>query len=134
VSLAASDLRQLQRPVGEDPQVPFWVSIVKAHARRTAPPLPVRPGFCTILAVKEVSIQELKKNLSAYVRRASEGERIVITRHHRPVALLGSASPQNVHRGKRFGRARLSPLLKNATRGRYLEVLADDRGIGEDAR
>jgi hypothetical protein len=33
-----------------------------------------------------------------------------------------------VHIGKRFGRGRLEPLLHQATAGRYLQVLAEDRG------
>jgi prevent-host-death family protein len=74
-----------------------------------------------------VSIDELKRNLSAMVAAAAGGERIVITRHRRPVASLIRAGLEHVHTGSRAGRGALRPLLKAATRGAYLEVLAEDR-------
>jgi len=38
--------------------------------------------------MKTVSIHELKRRLAALVHEAGRGERIVITRHRRPVASL----------------------------------------------
>lgn len=58
---------------------------------------------------------------------AAGGERIVITRHRRPVASLTRADLEHVHVGARAGRGALRPLLRAATRGAYLDVLADDR-------
>jgi len=78
-------------------------------------------------AMKTVSIDELKKNLSAFVADAAGGERIVITRHGRPIASLTRADLEHVHVGSRASRAALRPLLKSATKGAYLDVLADDR-------
>jgi prevent-host-death family protein len=43
-----------------------------------------------------VGIAELRQNLSAYLRRVREGERLLVTDHNRPVAELGpvpSAGP-----------------------------------------
>jgi len=77
--------------------------------------------------VKTVSIDDLKRNLSAFVANAAAGERIIITRHGRPVASLTGADLEHVHVGSRAGRAALRPLLKSATKGAYLAVLADDR-------
>ena len=77
--------------------------------------------------MKTVSIDDLKRNLSAFVAEAAGGERIVITRHGRPVASLTRADLEHVHVGSRAGRAVLRPLLKAATKGAYLDVLADDR-------
>jgi prevent-host-death family protein len=37
----------------------------------------------------EVGIAELRRNLSAYLRRVAEGERFIVTDHNRPVATLG---------------------------------------------
>jgi len=80
--------------------------------------------------MKKVSIQELKKNLSSLVDEAAAGRSILITRHRRPVAFLSSADLQHLHIGKRFGKAKLEPLLSRATRERYLVVLAEDRRGG----
>jgi prevent-host-death family protein len=77
--------------------------------------------------MKTVSIDDLKRNLSALVTAAAGGEHIVITRHGRPIASLTRADREHVHVGSRSGRGSLRPLLKAATRGAYLAVLADDR-------
>lgn len=36
-----------------------------------------------------VGVAELRQNLSRYLRRVAEGERLVVTDHNRPVAELG---------------------------------------------
>jgi prevent-host-death family protein len=77
--------------------------------------------------MKTVSTQELKKNLSALLDEAASGVRVLITRHKTPIAYLESADLEHLQVGARYGKARLSPLLKSATAGRYLDVLADDR-------
>lgn len=77
--------------------------------------------------MKTVSIDELKRSLSAFIDRAARGERIVITKHRRPVATLAPANREHVRVGSRAGRARLKPLLKGPTRGAYLDVLIEDR-------
>jgi prevent-host-death family protein len=79
--------------------------------------------------MKTVPLQSLKENLSALVNEAEAGERIVVTRHGRPVALLSSAATPNLSIGARFGKGSLRPLFpKSATKGRYLTVLEADRG------
>jgi len=77
--------------------------------------------------MRTVSIDELKRNLSALLAAVGSGEHIVITRHRRPVASLTRPDLEHVHVGSRAGRGALRPLLKSATKGSYLEVLADDR-------
>lgn len=77
--------------------------------------------------MKTVSIDELKRNLSALVSEAEAGARILITKHRRPVATLSAAGLEHVHIGARFGRGGLKPLLRAPTHGKYLEVLAEDR-------
>ena len=79
------------------------------------------------LAMKTVSIDQLKRNLSAFIAEAAGGEHIVITRHRRPIASLTRADLEHVHVGSHAGRGALRPLLKSATKGAYLDVLADDR-------
>jgi prevent-host-death family protein len=78
--------------------------------------------------MKKVSIQDLKARLSAAVAEAESGQTILITRHNEPVAQLGPATVHHVHRGEHVGKGRLRSVVKNATNGRYLDVLKDDRG------
>ncbi|MEP6919207.1 MAG: type II toxin-antitoxin system Phd/YefM family antitoxin [Acidobacteriota bacterium] len=78
--------------------------------------------------MKMVSIQALKAQLSAIIAEAESGDTIVITRHNAPVAQLTAARTESVHRGKNVGGGRLKAALKRGTRGRYLEVLMEDRG------
>ena len=40
---------------------------------------------------ESVGVAELRQNLSAYLRRVSKGERLVVTDRNRPVAELGPA-------------------------------------------
>ena len=77
--------------------------------------------------MKTVSIDELKRNLSAFIDEAAAGARILITKPRRPVASLSAADMEHVHIGARFGRGALKPVLRAPTQGKYLEVLEDDR-------
>jgi len=83
--------------------------------------------------VKKVPIHEFKRRLSELVAEAEGGTPLLITRHRRVVAQLVPPDP-HVHVGARFGRGTLSPLLKARTKGRYLDVVADDRRGGWDER
>lgn len=78
------------------------------------------------MAMKTVSIQDLKARLSAMIAEVEEGRTIVVTRHNEPVALLGPAIMAHGRRGAK--RTRLRPALTRGTKGRYLKVLATDRG------
>lgn len=79
--------------------------------------------------MKRISIQDLKAQLSSAVAEAQAGQTIIITRHNEPVARLSPARPQHLHRGRGAGTGRLRPALKRATtKGRYLEILKEDRG------
>jgi antitoxin (DNA-binding transcriptional repressor) of toxin-antitoxin stability system len=77
--------------------------------------------------MKTVSIRELKARISALLAEAAAGTRLLITKRGRPVAMLAAPEHQAIHVGERFGRGKLAPLLREATAGRYLDVLADDR-------
>jgi len=83
--------------------------------------------------MKSVPIHELKRYLSQLIARAEGGESLSVTRHKRVVARI--VPPQaNLHVGRSFGRGSIRPLLKAATHGRYLDVIADDRRGGGDGR
>ena len=81
-----------------------------------------------IKVMKMVSIKDLKAKLSAMVAEAESGDTIIITRHNAPVAQLSPARTESVHRGKNVGRGRIRAAVKRGTKGRYLEVLLEDRG------
>jgi prevent-host-death family protein len=77
--------------------------------------------------MKRISIQDLKAQLSGAVSEAESGSTIVITRHSEPVAQLGPARPHHVSYGKHVGAGRLAPAVTRGTKGRYLDVLKEDR-------
>jgi prevent-host-death family protein len=81
--------------------------------------------------MKTVSIRDLEAGLSALLAEAAAGETILVTLHGRPIARITAVDP-GLHVGPRFGKARLAPLLAGRTRGRYLDVIADDRGGGRE--
>ena len=76
--------------------------------------------------MKRISIQDLKASLSSTIAEAEGGRTIVITRHSQPVAILAPAltAPGGELRPPASG---LKPALRRSTRGRYLEVLREDR-------
>lgn len=78
--------------------------------------------------MRNISIQDLKAQLSGAVSEAESGSTIVITRHGEPVAQLSPARPHHVHHGKRVGAGRIKPAVTRGTKGRYLAVLMEDRG------
>jgi prevent-host-death family protein len=78
--------------------------------------------------MRQISIQELKASLSAAIAEAESGNTIVITRHNEAVAQLFPAHPRHVHRAKKTEAGPLKPALKRATKGRYLDILFEDRG------
>jgi prevent-host-death family protein len=76
--------------------------------------------------MKKVSIQDLKATLSMAIAEAEHGRTIVITRHNEPVAHLGPARQDHVHRA--VSREPIRAVLKKGTKGRSLAVLLEDRG------
>lgn len=81
--------------------------------------------------MKQISIQDLKGRLSATVAEAESGLTILITRHNRPVAQLAPADDSGLHVGKLHGRGKPKSAVKTGTRGRYLDVLVEDRRGGD---
>lgn len=77
--------------------------------------------------MKRVSIQDLKATLSTAIAEAEAGATILVTRHGEPVAKIGPAARAHVHRGPAVGTGRLQPAVRRSTKGRYLEVLDEDR-------
>jgi prevent-host-death family protein len=44
---------------------------------------------CVHMKSNRVGVRELRQNLSRYLRRVAKGERLEVTEHGRPVAVLG---------------------------------------------
>ena len=77
--------------------------------------------------MKRISIQDLKSGLSAAIAEAEGGKTVLVTRHNRVVARLSPVTPSRGPEGGAPSGEPLVPLLRKATRGRYLRVLMDDR-------
>ena len=80
------------------------------------------------MAMKRISIQALKSQLSSAIAEAEAGATILVTRHNHAVAQLGPAHEAHVHRGKLVGKGGLKPAIKQGTGGRALALLLEDRG------
>jgi prevent-host-death family protein len=78
------------------------------------------------MAVKRLSIQDLKARLSSAIAEVEAGHTIVITRRNTAVAKLIPAD-QHLHRGNRFGKSGLRPAFKTKATIPYLRVLLHDR-------
>ena len=81
--------------------------------------------------MKRIPIHQLKRQLSALVAEAEEGRTILITRHRRVVARLCPPEAP-IHVGSRFGAGGVKPMLLGRTKGRYLDIIADDRRGGRE--
>jgi prevent-host-death family protein len=83
------------------------------------------------MATKTVGVRELKENAPRLVQRAARGERIVITRHGKSVAVLSPVTPDDrvaAHPSlsswllERAAFERLLPQLERKYDGRYVAV------------
>lgn len=81
--------------------------------------------------MKELSVQELKANLSRWLAAVARGEVFVITRHKRPIAQIAPAQPPDVRTGRLFGKANLTRLAGPPVSG-VLDTLLDDRRGGRE--
>lgn len=85
-----------------------------------------------------VGVRDLKASLSAYLRRVSEGESVVVTDHGRPVArLVPPDVPEHLSQliregrlnwtGRRLAPSRVRPKLRGG-RTTLADIVARDRG------
>jgi len=85
--------------------------------------------------MERVPIHKLKQRLSQVIAAAEAGQTLLVTRHQRVVARIVPPEP-HLHRGSQFGQGRIRAVLNGPTRGRYLDVIADDRrgGVADESR
>ena len=76
--------------------------------------------------MKKVPINDLKKNLAKWTITASKGIPIEITKHNRPFIRITPAQSTNLHIGSTLDTT-LKSVLNNATRGKFLKILLEDR-------
>jgi prevent-host-death family protein len=62
--------------------------------------------------MEKVGVAELRQNLSRYLRRVAEGERLVVTDHNRPVAELGPPSTTGAALDRLIAEGRVSRPLR----------------------
>jgi len=58
---------------------------------------------------RTVGVAELRQNLSRYLRRVEQGERLVVTDHNRPVAELGPPPRTGAALDRLIAEGRVSP-------------------------
>ena len=70
---------------------------------------PVKPGYATFMYMTiSVGIAELRQNLSQYLRRVEQGERLLVTDRNRPVAELGPPPSTGAALDRRIAEGRVS--------------------------
>ncbi|HEY0392415.1 MAG TPA: type II toxin-antitoxin system prevent-host-death family antitoxin [Solirubrobacterales bacterium] len=75
-----------------------------------------------------VGIAELRQNLSVYLRRVSEGERLVVTDRNRPVAELGPAPSTGPDLDRLIAEGRVSRPLRSGL-PKPLELTGDPEAL-----
>lgn len=77
--------------------------------------------------MKSVPLKDLKENLSSWVEKASNGDIIQVTKYNRPYVILAPGELPGLVRGRRAGQGGLTSLFKEATGGKWLKILDEDR-------
>jgi prevent-host-death family protein len=77
---------------------------------------------------ESVGIAELRKNLSVYLRRVSQGERLVVTDRNRPVAELGPAPRTGADLDRLIAEGKVSRPLRRGL-PEPLELTGDARAL-----
>jgi antitoxin (DNA-binding transcriptional repressor) of toxin-antitoxin stability system len=77
--------------------------------------------------MENVPLNVLKKDLAYWTEQAAKGKVIQITKYNRPYVLLTKGQSAGLYIGKRYGRTDLSSPLKEASHGKWLQYLLEDR-------
>ncbi|HCU25239.1 MAG TPA: hypothetical protein DF383_09485, partial [Deltaproteobacteria bacterium] len=68
-----------------------------------------------------------KKNLAYWAEQAAKGKTVEITKYNRPYVLLTAIPERGVRVGNRYGKFELKSPLQEASKGRFLDYLLQDR-------
>lgn len=77
---------------------------------------------------ESVGIAELRQNLSLYLRRVGNGERLVVTDRNRPVAELGPAPSTGPDLDRLIAEGRVTPPLRSGL-PEPLKLTGDPRAL-----
>lgn len=77
-----------------------------------------------------VGIAELRQNLSVYLRRVAEGERLVVTDRNRPVAELGPPPTTGAALDRLIAEGRVSTPVRSSL-PEPLELTGDSRSLSQ---
>lgn len=77
---------------------------------------------------ESVGVAELRRNLSVYLRRVSQGERLVVTDRNRPVAELGPAPTTGPDLDRLIAAGRVARPLRSSL-PEPLELSGDPRAL-----
>jgi prevent-host-death family protein len=76
-----------------------------------------------------VGVAELRQNLSRYLRRVEQGERLVVTDRNRPVAELGPPAATGAALDRLLAEGRVSRPVRRGL-PEPLELAGDERALG----
>ncbi len=83
------------------------------------------------LIYMNISIIDLKKNLSRVFEQAASGVKIIATKHNKPFVAIVPISSSFLAKGKRFGKEKLKSAIQlDPKMPSTLEVLQKDRETG----
>ncbi|MBL7684863.1 MAG: hypothetical protein JNK65_02380 [Deltaproteobacteria bacterium] len=77
--------------------------------------------------MKSVPLKDLKENLSYWAEEAAHGEKVQVTKYNKPYIMLGPTEVSFLHQGIQSGREPLRSVLRQGTKGKYLDILSEDR-------
>lgn len=77
-----------------------------------------------------VGVAELRQNLSVYLRRVKEGERLVVTERNRPVAELGPVPDTGPGLDRLIAEGRVAPPVRSGLPD-PLELTGDPKALSQ---
>lgn len=77
--------------------------------------------------MKEVPLNDLKKELSFWAKQAASGQSLRVTKHHRPYVCLVPDRLPGLRQGSLWGKGELKPALQKSLQGKSLQALMEDR-------
>lgn len=78
--------------------------------------------------MKEIPLKTLKDHFAEITAEVAAGTPIEVTKYHKPYLRMVPSGTSSTHYGKNYGKGTLTPALPKAkTKGRYLEILLEDR-------